>query len=232
MNLFIGDSHILCLQEYKSTNNNLFEFSASSIRGLMNKDSISGTRNRILELVYNNNYNNLFIMFGKVDIEWVFPYKKNINIDLDINIFIKETIDKYILFINELEPYFNNIYIMGLHLPSLDSNEMLKCINSYSAIKDVSTKANIIENINTIHNIDSLYDRTKQIIYFNYLLKNEIINQYKNKYYYIDITDDLLDSKTNICNKYFIDSNDHHLNRCKTGQVWFNKHLQYIISNT
>lgn len=42
MNLIIGDSHILALQNYVTHKNNLFHYSASSIRGLMHKKSKTG----------------------------------------------------------------------------------------------------------------------------------------------------------------------------------------------
>ena len=226
MNLLIGDSHILALQNYNNNNNNLYEFSAASIRGLLNNNSKSHAGNYILNLVNNNNYENLFIMFGKVDLEWVYPYKCK-NAEIDITDFINDTIDKYIEFIKKISSKFKIIYIMGLHLPSLPHDEMINCINSYTAISDVSLKTNIEINFDPIKQIGSLKKRTKQIILFNKLLKNKINNI--NNYKYIDITDELLDKTTNICKKEFQQNRDHHLKRDETGLLWYQKHLYSIF---
>ena len=61
MNLIIGDSHILALRKYNSNQNNLFQCSASSIRGLLNKNSKTGTGNQIINLANSLKYDKLFI---------------------------------------------------------------------------------------------------------------------------------------------------------------------------
>ena len=116
---------------------------------------------------------------------------------------------------------------MGLHLPSLSHDEMINCINSYTAISDISLKTNIEINFYPIKQIGSLKKRTKQIILFNKLLKNKINNI--NNYKYIDITDELLDKTTNICKKEFRENRDHHLKRDETGLLWYQKHLYSIF---
>lgn len=221
-NLIIGDSHILCLQKYKSKNNILHQFSGSSIKGLVNVDSISGARTKILETISFNKFKNLYIMFGKVDMEWVYPYKCSFE-SCDIDNFIEEITNKYLKFIGDISNNFENIYIMGLHLPSLDTNDMLKCINSYSAIHDVTGKAFITNKIKQISTIDNLNIRTQQIILFNKTLKNKIIQN--DNYKFIDITDELLDENTNKCKDKFICKGDHHLLRDITGNIWYKKHL-------
>lgn len=226
MNLLIGDSHILCLEDYNKNNNELHHFSAASIQGLVNKNSISGTRDEILNLLKTNKYEKLFIMFGKVDIEWCYPYKckkENIN----FNEFVNNTLNKYIEFINSISSFFNIIYVMGLHLPSLEEIDMLKCINEYDSIKNVSSKAIIEPNFNLITQIGCLKTRTLQILYFNENLKEKIKDI--DKYKYIDINDELLDKLTNTCKKEFIENFDHHLIRNKTGSIWFNKHLKFAF---
>ena len=114
---------------------------------------------------------------------------------------------------------------MGLHLPSLNETDMLHCINTHSAIVDVSSKAMIDTNLNLITQIGCLETRTQQIFYFNKKLKEKIsINI--NKCKYIDINDELLDKNTNTCKQKFIANLDHHLIRNETGLVWFNTHLK------
>ena len=173
MNLIIGDSHILALQKYNNNQNNLFEYSASSIRGLLNKNSKTGAVNEIINLSNSFKYDKLFIMFGKVDLEWVYPYKlKKENIE--IRDFIEDTINKYIEFINKISDKFKVLYVMGLHLPSLEEEEMLKCINSYNSIKNVSSKAGIQNIYNPSKQIGSLKTRTEEIVMFNNILSKNI----------------------------------------------------------
>lgn len=227
MNLIVGDSHILCLETYKNKyNNDLHEFSASSIRGLVNETSKSLTREKILDLLQKNKYEKLFIMFGKVDIEWVYPYKcKDGNIDF--NNFVNETLYKYTKFISDISKYFTTIYVMGLHHPSLEELDMLKCINAYKAIHNVSSNAMIEVNSTPIKKIGSLKERTAQICFFNENLKEKLKNIDKCKY--IDITDELMDKMTNTCKKEFVANMDHHLIRRRTGEVWFEKHLKNLF---
>ena len=228
MNLLIGDSHILALQKYMNNQNNLFQYSASSIRGLLNKNSKTGSGNQIINLANSLKYDKLFIMFGKVDLEWVYPYKlKKENIEM--RDFIEDTIDKYIKFINKISDKFKVLYIMGLHLPSLEEEEMLRCINTPSFANHVSSKAGIPNIFNPITQIGSLKKRTEEIMIFNDILSKKVNNiKYKNCYY-IDITEELLDKETNTCKKYFIRNGDHHLKRDETGKIWYQKYLQSVF---
>lgn len=130
MNLFIGDSHILALKKFNNTNNHICKFRAASIKGLVNENSISKTRDKIFKIISKNNYENLFIMFGKVDLEWIYPYEINKDSEININNFIEEIINKYLIFLTELSSKFNKIIVMGIHLPSLHSADMIKCINN------------------------------------------------------------------------------------------------------
>ena len=225
MNLIIGDSHILALQKYKNNQNNLFQYSASSIRGLLNKNSKTGTGNVIINLANSLKYDKLFIMFGKVDLEWVYPYKSKKE-NIDIRDFIEETIDKYIEFINKISDKFKVLYVMGLHLPSLEEEEMLKCINTHGAIRDVSSKADIENILNPTKQIGSLEKRTKEIMMFNNILSEKVNNINCKNCYYIDITEELLDKETKTCKKYFIANGDHHLKRDETGIIWYQKYFK------
>ena len=119
MNLIVGDSHILALQMYNIDKNDLYQYSGASIRGLSNEMSASGTGNNIINLVNSLKYDKLFIMFGKVDLEWVYPFKLKEE-KIEIVDFIEDTTDIYIEFIHNLLDKFKVIYVMGLHLPSLE----------------------------------------------------------------------------------------------------------------
>ena len=225
MNLIVGDSHILCLQNYNNNKNNIYEYSASSIKGLLNEKSISGTGNKIIDLANSLKYENLYIMFGKVDLEWVYPYKlKSENIE--IRDYIEEISNKYIEFINIIADKFKMIYVMGLHLPSLEEREMIECINNYNAIIDVSSKAFIEHNLNQSKKIGCLKKRTEEIIMFNNILSNKINKINSKNIFYIDITKELLNKETNTCKKEYIADNDHHLKRNETGIIWYEKYLK------
>lgn len=162
-------------------------------------------------------------MFGKVDVEWVYPYKCNES-PIAFNKFIDDTTDKYIQFIREISSHARIIYVMGLHLPSLEESDMLHCINDYGSIEDVSLKSSMDMNLKVVRQIGSLKERTNQILYFNNILKEKIQNVTNCKY--IDITDELLDTTTNTCKEEFIAKLDHHLIRHPTGLAWFIKHLR------
>tara|TARA_S200002703_G_scaffold158139_1_gene167734 strand:- start:1674 stop:2348 length:675 start_codon:yes stop_codon:yes gene_type:complete len=219
MNLIIGDSHIRSLQWCKSHNNIFREYRASSVRGLINKNSNSGARNKILDLVNSLDYKKLFIMFGKVDIEWVYPYKLKKE-TIELNNFIEDTTDKYIQFISEISDSFEEIYVLGIHLPALEEDDMLSHLNRLSAIESVSSKSFMQKNLNKIKHIGSLKQRTEETITFNNILYNKVKDK---KWNYMDVTHELMDEKTNTCKKFFISHQDHHLNENKVGMVWHKK---------
>lgn len=228
MNLIIGDSHILALQNYENDKNHLFQYSASSIRGLLNQNSKTEAGNQIINLANSLKYDKLFIMFGKVDLEWVYPYKlKKENIE--IRDYIEYTVDKYIEFINKISDKFKVLYVMGLHLPSLEEELMIKCINCENAINDVSIKASIESNFSFTTKIGSLKKRTEEIMMFNNILSKKVSNINCKNSHYIDITEELLDQETKTCKKYFIANNDHHLKRDETGTIWYQKYLKSVI---
>jgi hypothetical protein len=164
-------------------------------------------------------------MFGKVDLEWVYPYKLKKE-DIEIRDFIEYTTDRYIEFINKISDKFKVLYVMGLHLPSLEEEIMIKCINTEYSINVVSSQAGIEENFNPTKQIGSLKKRTEEIIMFNNLLSKKVNNINCKNCYYIDITEELLDKETNTCKKYFIENGDHHLKRDETGIIWYQKYLK------
>jgi len=229
MNLIVGDSHILALESYNNDKNNIYEYHAASIKGLLNENSKSQTGINIINLANSLKYDKLFIMFGKVDLEWIYPYKSKSG-TIDFTNFVNYITDKYIEFINKISDKFKKVYVMGLHLPSLDEDDMLRCINSYNNnIKKFEDQKSLADKLHKtqIKQIGSLKKRTENIILFNNIL-SEKVNFNKN-YYYIDIIDELLDKKTNTCNKLFINNLDHHLKKDETGKIWYQKHLKSLL---
>jgi len=213
MNLLIGDSHMLALENYVSNTDSLHAFSAASIVGLLNINSTTRARATILDILSKQKFDQLFIMFGKVDMEWTYPYKKNRGY-IDINTFINDTVEQYIKFIDQISSNFKCIYVMGLHLPCLESDAMLHCINVF--------KSNVE---NPISALADLKTRTEQILRFNKVLKPRI----DMKYQYIDINDTLIDNMSGLCDSKYIISGDHHLDRDKAGKVWYDTHLKSLF---
>lgn len=225
MNLIVGDSHIRCLKNYQNKKNQIVVQSASSIRGLLNEKSKTNAGGKIINLASSLKFDKLFIMFGKVDLEWVYPYKSKEE-TIEIKDFIEETIDRYIKFIKKISVKFKVIYVMGLHLPSLEKEEMINCLNSQFNIRNVSSHIGVKNNFNQIKKLNSLKKRTEEIIMFNNILIKKISNINSKKYYYMDITNELLDNETKTCKKYFIKNKDHHLKEKETGIIWYQKYLK------
>lgn len=65
---------------------------------------------------------------------------------------------------------------MGLHLPSLEEEAVLKYINNYNSIKNISLKAFIENNLNQTNKIGSLEKRTENILMFNNILSLKVNN--------------------------------------------------------
>ena len=204
---------MLAMENYISNSDVLHAFSAASIVGLLNKNSITRAGVTISDILSKQKFDQLFIMFGKVDIEWGYPYKKNKD-NIDIDTFINNTVDKYLQFIDQISVNFTRIYVMGLHLPALESDAMLKCINEF--------KSNIANPISTL---DDFKTRTEQILRFNQVLKTKI----NMKYEYIDINDKLIDDTTGLCQSTYLLPQDHHLDRIKAGKVWYDTHLKSLF---
>ena len=106
---------------------------------------------------------------------------------------------------------------------------MLKCINTYGAIRDVSSKADIQNILNPTKQIGSLEKRTEEIMMFNNILSEKVNNINCKNCYYIDITEELLDKETKTCKKYFIANGDHHLKRDETGIIWYQKYFKSVF---
>ena len=175
-------------------------------------------------------------MFGKVDMEWVYPYKISMNVNIDMSNFIDETINNYMKFLLKIKLFTPTIevYVLGIHLPCLENNAMLKNLNHQPAINDVSLKCskNYLSNkISFFNNIDSLDVRIINTLKFNHKLEQECIN---NNFNYLEITDELFDDNRKYVQNKFINVEhpygDHHLKRDITGTNWINKY-KHIMKN-
>lgn len=121
-------------------------------------------------------------------------------------------------FLMSIQSHFTRIYVMGLHPPPLDSSTMANVVGFQLPLQ-------------ALNDPYTLVSRTQQIIQFNALLKQTLLQNtgITIPCFYIDITDELIDPNTNTCNDYFKCENDHHLDRDKTEEVWYSKHLRALL---
>jgi hypothetical protein len=98
MNLIVGDSHT----NYVIFKNSVHLLcSGGSAKGLNNPNSISQFNKKIIENVNNNNYDNLFFLFGGVDVDFLFIDKFLSNQNIDYIDYNSNIIDNYLNFITE-----------------------------------------------------------------------------------------------------------------------------------
>lgn len=94
--------------------------SKSSLKGLGNLQSKSGTRQYILDTVKNIRKTDIICLkFGQVDLEYVFYYKKYVkNEVISFEDFAYQIVDVYISFIKCLKIYCQNICVISPNLPN------------------------------------------------------------------------------------------------------------------
>lgn len=215
--IFIGDSHILC---FEHTGQPILEYSGSSIHGLVNPNSKSGARNKILEHLQENQYKQVIFMFGKVDLEWVYPYKKSIDPSLTINDWITTVTKEYLMFLQDVMKINSNITVLGIHPPSLDDHNMLNRINSKHSINVVCNQATMTEQDLIVKNIDPLFVRNNTCSVFNKIIENLVKELGLT---YLPPPQSLFD-ENGMVNKTVIVYGDHHLDRIKAGNAWLNQY--------
>lgn len=213
--IFIGDSHILCFEHTKEP---MIEISGSSIHGLINPNSKSGARNSILTKISTEQYKNIVFMFGKVDLEWVYPYKKTLNPNFDINEWIHTVTREYKQFLSDIRDINSNITVLGIHPPSLDTGNMIKRINSQHSINCVCKQDETTTQIPQITELQTLEERTQNVVVFNNLTQ-QICRE-------LDITylvppNDLF-GNNGLVHPYMMQYGDHHLHRIRAGESWLN----------
>jgi len=223
----IGDSHILCLREYT---NSVYQYSGSSLSGLVKDQSTSNARKDIINRLYKNTYDEIYIMFGKVDMEWVYPYKKALDNNLERDVYMNETIGKYIKFLKDLEKLClskkqdTKVIILGIHPPSLESKDMLICINNHNSVKNVKGKSDIENNtIPIIEYLETIEERTKDICLFNKKLEegvSSLNNSSFINYKFVSIDDKII--KDGKVKDEYKTGKDHHLSKHRVGKIWNN----------
>jgi len=201
-----GDSHSRCFNKLIKT----YDFSASSAQGLNNSNSLSGTNKKIKELITNNNYKNYIFFFGKVDNDWIFNHKYNIDLNYNFEEHIIKIVRSYLEFIKNLD--INNVFICELPLSHINDETLLTIINRHDHTNNLNkhiADKYIPIRYNTVLPLDH---RNKLLLLFNTKLKI-YCKEYNfslleiNKYFYDKSSD-----KYKIPDKYINkDIYDHHL---------------------
>ena len=218
--IFIGDSHILCFENISSS---ILEFSGSSIHGLINPDSKSGARREIFEHLNKNQYKKIYLMFGKVDLEWVFPYKNALNPKLDMKDWITTVARNYVQFLIDLCQINHNIIILGIHPPSLDSSNMINRINSGHSVNVVCKQADTALGVPEVKTLQTLQERSENVDIFNKCLEN-IADKLKLKYYHPPKS--MFGSDGKIVCMDMVKPGDHHLQRVTACDAWISDYKE------
>lgn len=227
-----GDSHTLSFTEWKDIHH-IHYFSAASALGLINNKSVSKTGIKIKRILRDHDGSAICFKFGKVDMEWVYPYKKFHNSRHNIKKHIIDIVSKYIQYITccivEHDLDMDKIYVLGVEPPTLPSNRMIRKLNSERHAENITKKANIEPRIYNVEKLDTRIVRTKNILKFNDKLKHMAE---KFGIHYLDITEDVLDKDTgilkeNLCNPD--NKQDHHLGKDINREMWKQKFLKENI---
>ena len=127
MNLITGDSHSNLI----NFNNSIHILcSGGSAKGLNNPKSISQYGNNLINIIKNNNYSNLFFLFGGVDLDFCFIHKYLKNNDIDYKEFNLDVINNYLNFITN--NFFNkSVIILSVGLPCLDDDNLKRIKDDY-----------------------------------------------------------------------------------------------------
>jgi len=221
--IVLGDSHSRIFS-YMNNKQKEYKFkiqmvNGASAYGSINQNSKTRAFNEYTDYLEENKIKNkknkkIIIMLGEVDcgyLIYVRSQRHSITIDEQINCCI-DNLSKFIK--NELVDKFkfhpSDIIICGSILPTIKDNTDKNFLNG--SRKEVKESQQI---------------RTEKTLLYNSLLKSEAE---KNNYNYIDITEHIINKKTNIVKDFYLNSNkyDHHLNNKRTYKLWFNE-LNKII---
>lgn len=206
MNLIVGDSHSI---EIKFHNSIHLLCSGGSAKGLNNPNSISQYNDIIINNIKNNNYRNLFFLFGGVDVDFCFIHKYLKNNDIDYKQFNIDVINNYLNFIiNNL--YNKSVIILSVGLPCLDDINLKKGI--------LNGHINFLENQNIIlleekllnSELPDIYKRTEITLHFNRILEETITKLNNPNIKYLDITTFTYNYELKRIKDDFFTRNDHH----------------------
>lgn len=206
MNLIVGDSHTDWLE---FENHVHLSCSAGSAKGLNNPNSISGYNNLIISNVKNNNYKNLFFLFGGVDVDFSFIHNFLKNPELNYIDFNVTVIKNYLEFITQ-NFYDKSVIILSVGLPVLNDDNLKEGllnghINSLESIDLINLKNTLLNK-----ELPNIFERTKITLDFNQQLEQEISKLNVPNIKFLDITSFTYDASLKRIKDTFFSGNDHH----------------------
>lgn len=228
---FIGNSH--CAQFNIENYNNkditidIINWTAASIKGLVNKNSKLQFGNHIKEYCEVNKDTTLVFFLGQVDIEFGYYYKCVINnTKYDVNIYINELIENYKEYLNN--NITNKFYILSINPTTIRNIEhnfwvSFRCPNGRHGFYSDPNEAIKFEDYkDTIYN-DDYGTRFNINKLFNERLETMCIN---NNFKYINFWNIIMDDEKTIKSEYMPEHNDHHLRKNNKTEL-----LEYILNN-
>lgn len=211
MNLIVGDSHSNDIVFQNSTH---LLCSAGSAKGLNNPNSISQYNKIIIDNVKNNNYDNLFFLFGGVDVDFCFIHKYLQNNSIDYKNFNSEVVDDYLEFI-EQNFYDRSVVILSVGLPVLDDINLKKGILNAHVNHLENQDIIILEKKLSSCRLPNIYKRTKITLHFNEELKDKIMKLNNPNIKYLDVTRITYDFELKRIKDNFFTRHEHHNNERK-----------------
>jgi hypothetical protein len=217
--LVLGDSHSNIFNYCNKKQTDIFfeviEVPGATAQGSVNPNNNTNSLNIFKEKLNNikqNEFQYIIINLGEVDCGYLIWYRKNkYNITIDEQ--LKITTNNLFDFINSqllsyFEPY--QIILNGSVLPTIKNNTDKKYL------KGARSEVNA-----------SQINRTLLTLKYNSILKN---HSFVNGYNYMDITNYILDTKTNVVNNLFLNKNkyDHHLDNDTTYNFWLTELYKII----
>lgn len=213
-----GDSHAGVFRFMNNKQKNIHfdvcEVGGATAQGMVNPNSkMNALSIFINKIKKSKKADKIIIMLGEVDcgfLIWVRSKRYNISVYKQI----ENSTENLFKFIEKIINNFNyskeDIIVIGSVLPTIKDSTNKKYLNGARSEVDVSQKI-----------------RTDKTLEYNEILKTYCK---KNGHHYIDITEETLDSNSNIIKDNFINNNpcDHHLDNEKTYSMWLNK-LQSIL---
>jgi hypothetical protein len=205
MNLIVGDSH----SDIIFDNSKHLLCSAGSAKGLNNPNSVSQYNKTIIDHIKNNNYKNIFFLFGGVDVDFSYIHNYLDNPEINYVDFNFKIIKNYLEFIT-INFSDKSIILLSIGLPVLDDDNLkrglLNAHINYLESKDLTELQNKLSKVD----LPNIFDRTKITLNFNEQLKNEIYNLNMENIKFLDITTFTYDENLKRINNMLFTRADHH----------------------
>jgi hypothetical protein len=207
MNLLTGDSHITSISPKNFTT---ILCAAGSAKGLNNPESKSQYNKILIDNIRINNYDNLFFLFGGVDVDFCFIFKYSKNNNLDYKEFNLNVIENYLKFI--LNNFSNkSVIILSVGLPCLDDDHFIHFIANGDVLNlENGDKDKTRNQVLSCEVLPDIYKRTEITLNFNETLKDEINKLDNPNIKYLDITSFSYDSNLKRIKDDYFTRVDHH----------------------